>query len=269
MKYRNTATQIKEIPIIFRGTIDGLPELAYFIEDYPEKVVDAETGVAYYEAFAIYATKFADQVTVWIDALDQLFVNVPRRSYEHEGNTYYYFGSEPTVATDPQDYPFSISIGSASNGGWKAFLHLHDISSADQPEQLELLVTDRDPNITSVKETLTAELTGNGQIKRFHIRFACGENGTLHVNPYVILNGNITINLCEFAKGQDKYLNGDNEEISFDCYVPIETHALVCLDVENVGEYTSIIDAAVVVQYEDFIEPESIVGYEGINLNRR
>ena len=62
---------------------------------------------------------------------------------------------------------------------------------------------------------------------------------------------------------------GNNEEIAFDCYVPIETHAMAYVECENVGEYESILDAAIVVQYEDFIEPESIVGYEGINLRRR
>lgn len=121
---------------------------------------------------------------------------------------------------------------------------------------------------TSTK-VFEADLTGNGQIKRFHCHFALGENGTLHVKPYIILNGNVRIDLCNFASNGDNYLAGDNEEIAFDCYVPIETHAKAYIDCENVGLYESILDAAVVVQYEDYIEPESIIGYEGINLRRR
>ena len=119
------------------------------------------------------------------------------------------------------------------------------------------------------KKIFQSEITGNGQIKRFHCRFALGENGTLHIKPYVILNGNIRIDLCAFASNGDNYISGDNEEIAFDCYVPVETHAVAYVEAENVGEYESILDAAMVVQYEDFVEPESIVGYEGINLNRR
>ena len=121
----------------------------------------------------------------------------------------------------------------------------------------------------NTKKIFSADLTGNGQINRFYARFACGENGTLHLKPYVILNGNIRVDLCNFAQGGDQYIAGDNETISFDCFVPVETHAVAYVEAENVGEYPSVIDAAMVVQYEDFIEGESIVGYEGINLRRR
>ena len=118
------------------------------------------------------------------------------------------------------------------------------------------------------KKIFSADLTGNGQINHFRARFACGENGTLHLRPYVILNGNIRVDLCNFAAGGDQYIAGDNEDIGFDCYVPIETHAVAYVEAENVGEYPSIVDAAMIVQYEDFIESESIVGYEGVNLRR-
>ena len=118
------------------------------------------------------------------------------------------------------------------------------------------------------EKIFSADLTGNGQINRFYARFACGENGTLHLKPYVILNGNIRVDLCNFAHGGDQYIAGDNETISFDCFVPVETHAVAYVEAENVGEYPSIIDAAMTVQYEDFVESESIVGYEGVNLRR-
>lgn len=120
----------------------------------------------------------------------------------------------------------------------------------------------------TTKKVFEADLTGNGQINHFRARFACGENGTLHLRPYVILNGNIRVDLCNFAQGGDQYIAGDNEEIEFGCYVPIETHASAYVEAENTGEYPSLVDAAMTVQYEDFIEKESIVGYEGVNLRR-
>lgn len=114
-----------------------------------------------------------------------------------------------------------------------------------------------------------AEITGNGQVKHFRARFAVGENGTLQLRPYVINNGNITINLCDFAENGNNYISGDDENFDFDCYVPVETHAVLCLEVNNTGAYASRLDCAIVVQYEDFIEEETIIGYEGSNLRKR
>ena len=124
------------------------------------------------------------------------------------------------------------------------------------------------PSMKNGRNILSADLTGNGQINHFRARFACGENGTLRLRPYVILNGNIRVDLCNFAQGGDQYIAGDNEDIGFDCFVPVETHATAYVEAENVGEYPSIVDAAMTIQYEDFIESESIVGYEGVNLRR-
>lgn len=269
MKYRAAATQIKEIPIIFRGTIEG--------NRSDNTVILPETFIP--SAFELYNMMYrwkfedleildAEEITVIFNGVE--YPGIPR--IDHETTEYgplliqrwYNYNG----ATNPQpegiidaEIPFFITCDNYDGEEQGVYLYVFD--------NAELSIEISEPGEEPLnKVTLSKELTGNGQIKRFHARFACGENGTLHLNPYVILNGNITIKLCDFAKGGDDYIAGDNEEISFDCYVPVETHALACLDVENVGEYPSIVDAAIVVQYEDFIEPESIVGYEGINLRR-
>ena len=274
MKYRSTATQIKEIPIIFRGNLDPKAEKTI------EKWVDFD-DISGIESSGIYinmvnwaslAESDANDLMNYLDGqpeelhirFDDEIIELPISDYI--GSDGVYFGEIDADEESPTygmpiftDYPVVIGF----NGAGVMFLF------GDNSEHNINIRTGAETIYTSGFKRYEAELTGNGQIKRFHARFACGENGTLHLNPYVILNGNITIKLCDFAKGGDDYIAGDNEEISFDCYVPVETHALACLDVENVGEYPSIVDAAIVVQYEDFIEPESIVGYEGINLKRK
>ena len=167
-------------------------------------------------------------------------------------------GAPDQISIDFSVYPFLVNR--TSDTEIDIFTNIENVT-------IKIWIEGETPQLPS-KITFSADLTGNGQINHFRARFACGENGTLHLRPYVILNGNIRVNLCNFAQGGDQYIAGDNEEIEFDCYVPIETHAVAYVEAENTGEYPSLVDAAMTVQYEDFIESESIVGYEGVNLRR-
>lgn len=258
MKYRAAATQIKEIPIIFRGTIDAAAAGAVQLFSDPELYYgqDPDTGsiTAYIEDFNCF-----DEQDISIDFNGTLYKNLPR--YEHGSAAY--FGYDPFSEDEP-DYPFSLETAEDND---YSYLYLRELPTTDNVS-LTVWAGDPEESGTDGKKLFSADLTGNGQIKRFHCRFALGENGTLHIRPYIILNGNIRVDLCAFASNGDNYISGDNEEIAFDCYVPVETHAIAYVEAENVGEYESILDAAMVVQYEDYIEPESIIGYEGINLRR-
>lgn len=115
----------------------------------------------------------------------------------------------------------------------------------------------------NTKKTYSAELTGNGRIKQINITFATGENGTLHLTPYVIWNGNIRKDLLNYADGADKYIAGDGVNFKFDSYVPIETHAKLCLDADNTGTGASYVDMVVIVEYEDISKPKTIIGSKG------
>ena len=261
MKYRAAATQIKEIPIVFRGIVE---------KRYIEKDVFARIGGA-------------DKTGEVVPELGGLYA-IPIEIPEMYLSKYIDFIDDPkplTIEFDGEEYTLPvISAGWGEIGpDGPSFVNYPVLVLAGEASMVFVL----DNGLThSVyfqlpietvygggKKIFSADLTGNGQIKRFHCRFALGENGTLHIKPYVILNGNIRVDLCAFASNGDNYISGDNEEIAFDCFVPVETHAIAYVEAENVGDYDSILDAAMVVQYEDFIEPESIVGYEGINLNRR
>ena len=252
MKYRAADTQIKEIPIVFRGKIEGATAVEADIE--ASITTDLPTAMGCFAGTIANATlQIEPAITVLFDNVK--YENVSKKDYS---GIEYYGATFDGSNVDFNEYPFMISnVGS-------------DIAvycPVEDTHTLSVWYGSSEPIPT--KKIFEAELTGNGQIKRFHCRFALGENGTLHVNPYIILNGNIRVDLCNFASNGDNYLAGDNEEIAFDCYVPIETHAMAYVECENAGDYESILDAAIVVQYEDFIEPESIVGYEGVNLRKR
>lgn len=268
MKYRAAATQIKEIPVIFRGTIDGADIPSPII---PDPIINQNISSLVFDDvanayFGPIEGRF-DNEEIFVSVDDVLYSNVPKHIVDEENNIYTYgaYYDEETGIPDFSEYPFVFIFVPDIPLGFTVGANENDFDLKVWTQNPDPIYPDPIPT----KKKFMAELTGNGQIKRFHCRFALGENGTLHIKPYVILNGNIRVDLCAFASNGDNYISGDNEEIAFDCYVPVETHAVAYVEAENVGEYESILDAAMVVQYEDYIEPESIVGYEGINLNRR
>jgi hypothetical protein len=207
-----------------------------------------------------------DASEIFVSINGVLYSHVQKVFVDEEQNVYYYGAEVTENIKDFSVYPFSIMLAPDLMPDIYQF-----VAETNADVDLKIWLEDPDPvypDPVPVKKIFSADLTGNGQINHFRARFACGENGTLHLRPYVILNGNIRVDLCNFAAGGDQYIAGDNEEIEFDCYVPIETHAVAYVEAENTGEYPSLVDAAMTVQYEDFIESESIVGYEGVNLRR-
>lgn len=280
MKYRAAATQIKEIPIIFRGNVETGETTTEYNKDnaiLDQSIQFDPTGYGgNYNEYTIMSpgdeydySSFSKLYVLWGDELHE----VSKRESENQYGKMYMWGAAYDIDTDQADfstYPFVIVLGYDYDlQQYSIFQILTEQTINDE----DVTIWSEEPEIIVITnpfvKLFSADITGNGQIKRFHCRFALGENGTLRIKPYVILNGNIRIDLCAFASNGDNYISGDNEEIAFDCYVPVETHAVAYVEAENVGEYESILDAAMVVQYEDYIESESIVGYEGINLNRR
>lgn len=280
------AMQVKEIPIIFRGKIDGVPseeptepeeaEVLFPEQSFTgdEMFVDSDTlGASFFD---IGDPINEDQITIIVDGnnyvidLCNTVTDGPDTTYIYNAMNDYDIANMPEALVNP-DIPYALACTHTVDEGEGiefSTLVFFLLESGSHTLKIETAPEPPAPPVEN-KKLFSAELTGNGQIKRFHARFACGENGTLHINPYVILNGNITVNLCDFAKEGENYISGDNEDFTFECYVPIETHAMLYVEAENVGEYDSMLDVAIVVQYEDFIEEESIVGYEGINLGRK
>lgn len=264
---KNYELQVKEIPIIFRGSVIGADYEAAAetinYSSFPSKMGDnywIDTSREMVPAsFNIYSLD-----TIYVEFNGVLYGPLPK--YSKAGGIYVSFGAR-TYATSTgnaanfSEYPFALQQTRNS-------YNLINCLVPEGTESATVKIWAEEPQFVNGKKLFSADLTGNGQINRFYARFACGENGTLHLKPYVILNGNIRVDLCNFAQGGDQYIAGDNEEIGFDCYVPIETHAVAYVEAENTGEYPSLVDAAMTVQYEDFIESESIVGYEGVNLRR-
>lgn len=252
--------QVKEIPIIFRATLEaGESSEGDAILENRELNFRREWANGYKSALPDNFSTFPAEGETIIIMFDGVMYESTVRRNEHEGSTGFQFGA-PFVSSYGFDFTDMPIFG--------AYNPESDLTFCTENSGLHEVGLYFAGASTPSAKILSADLTGNGQINHFRARFACGENGTLHLKPYVILNGNIRIDLCNFAQGGDQYIAGDNEEIEFDCYVPIETHAVAYVEAENTGEYPSLVDAAMTVQYEDFIESESIVGYEGVNLRR-
>ena len=107
---------------------------------------------------------------------------------------------------------------------------------------------------------LDAELSAHGFVKRVKIRFAAGENGTLHVRPTVVIPQEIPIDLLAYAQGGDKYVSGDDEEFSSDIKIEIENHSILRVWYENTGIGTSILNVDITVEYYSIVEPRNIIG---------
>lgn len=292
---KNYGLQLKEIPIIFRGQIEAgtspeppeppEPGVEFMYQDENTQVEIGENDLL--STFDVDDPSFVNvdnsrititEISYYVDDMSA-FVQIsdpPKRSLIIGDNVYYYWGGEDHEITDP-DNPYVLEFENFPDKTRVRFEIPYNGPELGPDDPIPVVglriagyiaAENQEEEITPTKKTLSYELTGNGSIRRFYVRFAVGENGTLHIRPYVILNGNIRVDLCNFAEGGNNYISGDDETISFDCFVPVETHAVAYVEAENVGEYESIIDAAMVVQYEDYIEAESIVGYEGINLRR-
>ena len=108
------------------------------------------------------------------------------------------------------------------------------------------------------------EIKEHGFIKSLRIRFAAGENGTLHINPVMILPGNIPVPLISFAKGGNQFVNGDDETMVFGMKFETENHAILRIYYENTEtdptSTDSIVDVAAEVEYFKIIQPANIIG---------
>lgn len=107
---------------------------------------------------------------------------------------------------------------------------------------------------------IDAELTDHGFIKNVKIRFAAGENGTLHVRPTIVLPGDIPVDLLSYADGGDKYVSGDDETVSSDLKFEIENKTKIRVWYDNTGTGTSFLNVDVTTEYYTIVEPENIIG---------
>jgi len=103
------------------------------------------------------------------------------------------------------------------------------------------------------------ELFQSGTISNLHIKFAAGENGTLHIRPMVIQNGEIPIDLINYEENLNQYVSGDDEHFDFKCFMPVENGTKIRLVCDNTGAYASFIDVAIVVDYIDNVREYSVI----------
>ncbi|MFV0516775.1 MAG: hypothetical protein ACK5MV_05210 [Aminipila sp.] len=111
------------------------------------------------------------------------------------------------------------------------------------------------------KGCMSIPLTGHGYITQVTVNFALGEDGTLHIRPFVELPGEITQELLRYAG--DNYLSGDGTSYKLPCYQEIENHTLLKVSYENTAtdpkSADSIIMVDIICQYDGYIEPKNII----------
>ncbi len=120
----------------------------------------------------------------------------------------------------------------------------------------------RESLAANASKTYEVEISGIGYVREILINFAAGENGTLHIRPYVILNGEILIDLLRYG-ADDKYISGDNSQFSLQCYQAIENHAKLCIFADNTGPGDSEVSVDVMIEYVDIQRIESVIGTPG------
>ncbi len=108
---------------------------------------------------------------------------------------------------------------------------------------------------------IDAALTAHGFVKAVKVRFAAGENGTLHIRPTVVIPQDIPIDLLSYAA--DKYVSGDDETFSSSVKIEIENNALLRVWYDNTGAGTSFLNVDIEVEYYSIIEPVNIIGPRG------
>lgn len=110
---------------------------------------------------------------------------------------------------------------------------------------------------------LDIPITAHGFIRSVKIRFAAGENGTLHIRPVVIIPQDIMIDLFKYAAGGDPYISGDDESIVSDVKIEVENHAVARVWYDNTGEAgtaDSQVNVDIEVEYFEIVEPVNIIG---------
>lgn len=108
---------------------------------------------------------------------------------------------------------------------------------------------------------MSIPLTGHGFVTKCTVNFAAGENGTLHLRPYVVIPGEITQELLRYAG--DSYISGDDCTYELPCYQEIENHTELRVAYENVGKVGSAdsqIMVDIIVQYNSIIQPRNVIG---------
>lgn len=113
------------------------------------------------------------------------------------------------------------------------------------------------------KGYLESKLVAHGYVESVRIRFAAGENGTLHLRPVVIIPQEIEIDLFSYADGGDRYVSGDDETHESSVRIEIEAESVLRVYYDNTGiagSDDSQLNVDIGVTYFEIIEPRNIIG---------
>lgn len=111
----------------------------------------------------------------------------------------------------------------------------------------------------NTSKTYEATITTSGHIESMHIKFAAGENGTLHIRPMVIQNGQIPMELVNYDPGLNQFISGDDESFDLKCYMPVENGTKIRIICDNTGANVSFVDVVIVVEYADYVGEFSVI----------
>ena len=107
---------------------------------------------------------------------------------------------------------------------------------------------------------LSATLVSHGFVTAVQIRFAPGEAATLQIRPVMVIPGEISIDLLEYADNGDFYVSGDDETIRSDIRFEIENKTELRVYYKNTGDAESFVNVDIQVTYFQFAEPVNVIG---------
>lgn len=110
------------------------------------------------------------------------------------------------------------------------------------------------------KGFLKAKLTAHGFVSGVSVRFATGENGTLHLRPVIVWPGEISIDIFEYAENGLRFVSGDNESIEASVNFEIEKDTELRVYYENTGDIESFVSVNIEVTYFEIMEPANVIG---------
>lgn len=99
-------------------------------------------------------------------------------------------------------------------------------------------------------KTLSYTIKADATVERIFGKFYPGQEGVLHVHPYLRLNGDRHEELVTYPTGTDQFLSGDDQIYDFAIDFPVNTGDQIMVDADNtLGTYDYTLDITFEVDY--------------------
>lgn len=99
------------------------------------------------------------------------------------------------------------------------------------------------------EQTFSYQIKSEGTVERIVGKFYPGQQGALHVRPYLLLNGDRPEELIRYVSGSNAYLSGDDREFDYPIDFEVQGDDTLKVYAQNVSAYDYTLEIAVVIDY--------------------